>query len=45
MAKDVASELGVKVEFPDNFYSIVGELHNKAEEKKAEEIPFAVFFF
>ena len=41
MAKDVASEFGVKVEFPDNFYSIVGELHNKAEEKKVEEIPFA----
>jgi len=41
MAKEVASDLGVGVEFPDNFYSIVGELHNKAEEKVVEENPFA----
>lgn len=41
MAKDVAAEIGVDVEFPDNFYSIIGELHNKAEEKETEVIPFA----
>jgi alanyl-tRNA synthetase len=41
MAKEVAAEIGVGVEFPDNFYSIIGELHNKAEEKEEEVIPFA----
>jgi alanyl-tRNA synthetase len=41
MAKEVASEIGVRVEFPDNFYSIIGEMHNKAEEKEADVIPFA----
>ena len=41
MAKEVASEIGVRVEFPDNFYSIIGEMHNKAEETEAEVIPFA----
>lgn len=41
MAKEVASEIGVGVEFPDNFYSIIGEMHNKAEEKEIETIPFA----
>ena len=41
MAKEVASEIGVGVEFPDNFYSIIGEMHNKAEEKEADIIPFA----
>lgn len=41
MAKDVAAEIGVDVEFPDNFYSIIGELHNKAEEKETEVVPFA----
>ena len=38
MAKEVAAEIGVGVEFPDNFYSIIGELHNKAEEKEEEVI-------
>ena len=41
MAKEVASEIGVDVEFPDNFYSIIGELHNKAEEKEEKVVPFA----
>jgi alanyl-tRNA synthetase len=41
MAKEVASEIGVGVELPDNFYSIIGELHNKAEEKETVVIPFA----
>ncbi len=41
MAKEVASEIGVRVEFPDNFYSIIGEMHNKAEEKEVDVIPFA----
>jgi alanyl-tRNA synthetase len=41
MAKEVAAEIGVEVEFPDNFYSLIGEMHNKAEEKEVEEIPFA----
>jgi alanyl-tRNA synthetase len=41
MAKEVAAEIGVEVEFPDNFYSIIGEMHNKAEEKEVEVIPFA----
>jgi alanyl-tRNA synthetase len=41
MAKEVAAEIGVEVEFPDNFYSIIGEMHNKAEEKELEVIPFA----
>jgi alanyl-tRNA synthetase len=41
MAKEVAAEIGVGVEFPDNFYSIIGELHNKAEEKEEEVIPYA----
>jgi alanyl-tRNA synthetase len=41
MAKEVAAEIGVGVEFPDNFYSIIGEMHNKAEEKEVEVIPFA----
>jgi len=40
MAKEVAAEIGVGVEFPDNFYSIIGEMHNKAEEKEAEVVPF-----
>ena len=41
MAKEVASEIGVRVEFPDNFYSIIGEMHNKAAKTEAEVIPFA----
>ncbi len=41
MAKEVASEIGVRVEFPDNFYSIIGEMHNKVAETEAEVIPFA----
>ena len=41
MAKEVAAEIGVGVEFPDNFYSIIGELHNKAEAKEEQVIPFA----
>jgi alanyl-tRNA synthetase len=41
MAKEVASEIGVGVDLPDNFYSIIGELHNRAEEKETEVIPFA----
>ncbi|MDD4750078.1 MAG: alanine--tRNA ligase, partial [Methanosarcinaceae archaeon] len=40
-AKEVASELGVEVEFPDNFYSLIGERQNKAEEKEVEEYPYA----
>ncbi|WIM48152.1 alanine--tRNA ligase [Methanosarcina mazei] len=41
MAKEVAAEIWVGVEFPDNFYSIIGELHNKAEEKEEEVNPYA----
>lgn len=40
-AKDVAAELGVEVEFPDNFYSIIGEKQNKAEKKEVVEFPYA----
>lgn len=33
ITKEVAAELGVSVDLPDNFYSLVAEMHNEAEEK------------
>ncbi len=42
IAKETANALGVDVDLPDNFYSIVASTHIKAEQKEAEplSIPF-----
>jgi alanyl-tRNA synthetase len=41
ISKDVAAEEGVKVDLPDNFYSLVAERHSKAEEKEEKVFPYA----
>ncbi|WP_292484296.1 alanine--tRNA ligase [Methanohalobium sp.] len=40
IAEDVASDMGVEVELPDNFYSIVAERHSMAKEKEKPSFPF-----
>ncbi len=41
ISKEVASDVGVDVDLPDTFYSLVAEKHSKSEEKEVKEIPFA----
>lgn len=41
IAKDVASEAGVEVDLPDNFYSLVADRHSKAGREEKEEMPYA----
>ncbi len=40
ISKDVAAEEGVKVDLPDNFYSLVAGRHSKAEEKEEKVFPY-----
>ncbi|MBW6469776.1 MAG: alanine--tRNA ligase [Methanosarcinaceae archaeon] len=39
--KKVAAEVGVKVELPDTFYSLVADKHGRAEAKEIKEYPYA----
>ncbi|MGM0770043.1 MAG: alanine--tRNA ligase [Halobacteriota archaeon] len=41
ISKSVASEAGVEVDLPDNFYSLVADKHSKSEEKEEKVVPFA----
>jgi len=41
ISKEAATEVGVEVDLPDNFYSLVADRHSKAEEKEVKEFPFA----
>ncbi|WP_406671056.1 alanine--tRNA ligase [Methanolobus sp. ZRKC4] len=41
ISKQVASEMGVDTELPDNFYSLVAEGHSKAEAKEEKVFPYA----
>ncbi|WP_407354686.1 alanine--tRNA ligase [Methanolobus sp. WCC5] len=41
ISKEAASEVGVDVDLPDNFYSLVAEGHSKAEEKEVKVFPYA----
>ncbi|MBP1908171.1 alanine--tRNA ligase [Methanolobus bombayensis] len=41
ISKEAASEVGVAVDLPDNFYSLVAEGHSKAEEKEVKVFPYA----
>ncbi|NLI61965.1 MAG: alanine--tRNA ligase [Methanosarcinaceae archaeon] len=36
ITKDIAEKAGVAVDLPDNFYSLVAEMHSEAEEKETE---------
>ncbi|MFP4654710.1 MAG: alanine--tRNA ligase [Methanohalobium sp.] len=40
IAEEVAEGMGVEVELPDNFYSIVADRHSKVEEKEKPRLPF-----
>ncbi|MCD4703407.1 MAG: alanine--tRNA ligase [Methanosarcinaceae archaeon] len=41
ISKDAAAEVGVEVDLPDNFYSLVAEKHSQAVEKDEKELPYA----
>ncbi|MCK5661761.1 MAG: alanine--tRNA ligase, partial [Methanosarcinales archaeon] len=41
ISKEVANELGVEVDLPDNFYSIVADSHMSAQETDVNVHPFA----
>ncbi|WNY26438.1 alanine--tRNA ligase [Methanolapillus ohkumae] len=41
IAKEAAKEVGVEVEFPDNFYSLIADMHSEAGEKEVEEFKYA----
>jgi alanyl-tRNA synthetase len=41
ISKEAAAEVGVEVDLPDTFYSLVADKHGKAEEKEEKEIPYA----
>ena len=41
ITQEVAGSLGVDVDFPDNFYSLLGEKRNEAEEKEIAEFKYA----
>ncbi|WP_406659851.1 alanine--tRNA ligase [Methanolobus sp. ZRKC3] len=41
ISKQAAAEVGVEVELPDNFYSLVAEGHSKAEVKEVKVFPYA----
>jgi alanyl-tRNA synthetase len=38
ITRDVAKDVGVEVELPDTFYSLVAQKHNKAEKEELDEI-------
>ena len=37
ISKEAAAEVGVEVDLPDTFYSLVADKHGKAEEKEEKE--------
>ncbi len=39
ITREVAKEIGVEVELPDTFYSLVAKKHSKAEEEEKEALP------
>nr|WP_321496441.1 alanine--tRNA ligase [uncultured Methanolobus sp.] len=41
ISKEAALEVGVAVDLPDNFYSLVAEGHSKAEAKEEKVFPYA----
>ncbi|MCD4820660.1 MAG: alanine--tRNA ligase [Methanococcoides sp.] len=41
ISKAVASDAGVEVDLPDNFYSLVADKHSQSEEKEEKVVPFA----
>ncbi|WP_342305977.1 alanine--tRNA ligase [Methanolobus sp. ZRKC5] len=41
ISKEAASEVGVDVDLPDNFYSLVAEGHSKAEAKEVKVFPYS----
>ena len=41
ISKEAAAEVGVEVDLPDTFYSLVADKHGKAEEKEEVEVPYA----
>jgi alanyl-tRNA synthetase len=41
ISKEAASEVGVEIELPDNFYSLVAERHSKSVQEEEKEIPYA----
>ncbi len=41
ISKEAASEVGVDVDLPDNFYSLVAEGHSKAEAKVVKVFPYS----
>jgi len=41
ISKDAASEVGVEVDLPDTFYSLVANKHSKRTKEEKEEVPFA----
>lgn len=41
IAKDAAAEVGVEVDLPDNFYSLVADKHSKSTKEEKKESPFA----
>lgn len=41
ISKNAASEVGVEVDLPDNFYSLVADKHSKSTKEEKEESPFA----
>ncbi|MDV0447776.1 Alanine--tRNA ligase [Methanosarcinaceae archaeon Ag5] len=41
IAKEAAKEVGVEVDFPDNFYSLIADMHSEAGEKETQEFQYA----
>ncbi|MCL2141986.1 MAG: alanine--tRNA ligase [Methanimicrococcus sp.] len=41
IAKEAAKEVGIDVEFPDNFYSLIADMHSEADEKEETEEEFS----
>jgi alanyl-tRNA synthetase len=42
ITREVAKEVGVDVELPDTFYSLVAKKHSKAEEEEQEKLPLNI---
>ncbi len=42
ITREVAKEVGVEVELPDTFYSLVAKKHSKAEEEETEALPLEI---
>ena len=40
IAKEAAKEVGVEVDFPDNFYSLIADMHSESGEKDSAESEF-----